>query len=61
MGGVGACSTSGEGKGKYRVLVGEKNERQRSVRRWEYNFKMYVQKVGWSGKNWIDLSQDEDR
>ena len=58
---MGACSTSGEGKGKYRVLVGEKNERQRSVRRWEYNFKMYVQKVGWSGKNWIDLSQDEDR
>jgi len=33
----------------------------RPRRRWEDNIKMDLQKVGWKGKDWIDLAQDSDR
>ena len=46
----GACSTDGERRGEYRVLMG-KRERQRAHgrtrRRWEDNIKMDLQEVGW--------------
>jgi len=46
----GACSTMGERRGVYRVLVGKlelKRPLRRSRRRWEYNIKMELQEVGW--------------
>jgi hypothetical protein len=33
----------------------------RSRRRMENNIKMDLQKVGWRGMDWIDLTQDRDR
>jgi hypothetical protein len=29
--------------------------------RWEVNYKMDSQEVGWGGMNWIDLAQERDR
>jgi hypothetical protein len=29
--------------------------------KWEDNIKMGLQKVGWGGKDWIELAQDKDR
>jgi len=52
----GACSTYGERRGVYRVLV-EKAERKRplgrSRHRWEDNIKMDLQEVGWGA--WTGL------
>jgi hypothetical protein len=45
----GACSSDGEGRGVYRVLVGKpdgKSPLGRSRLRWEDNFKMDLQEVG---------------
>ena len=59
----GACSTYGERRGAYMVLVGisdGKRELGRPGHRWEDNIKMDLQEVGWS-LNWIDLAQDRDR
>jgi hypothetical protein len=45
----GACSTYGEGRGVYRVLVGNPEGKRplgRPRRRWEDNIKMYLQEVG---------------
>jgi len=61
----GACSTYGESRGVYRVLVG-KSEGNRPLgrprRRWKDNIKMYLQEVGlWGGMDTIDLAQDKDR
>jgi hypothetical protein len=34
----------------------------RPRRRWEYNIKMDLEKVGWGGGvDWMDLAQDRDR
>ena len=45
-----ACSTMGDSKGVYKVLV-EKPEEQRPLRRprrrWDDNIKMDLQEVGW--------------
>jgi hypothetical protein len=54
----------GEGRGAYRILVRRSEGRRplgRSRRRWEYNFKMDLQEVGWGGMDWIDMAQDRDR
>jgi hypothetical protein len=60
----GACRTYGEGRGVYRVLVGEP-EGKRPVgiarRRWEDNIKMDVQEVECEFMDWIDVAQDRDR
>ena len=59
-----ACSTYGERKGVYRVLVG-KPEGKRPLgkprHRWEDNIKMDLQEVGCGGMDWIGLAQDRDR
>ena len=54
----------GESRGCYRVLV-EKPEGKRPLgrprRRWEDNIKIYLQKVGCGGMDWIELARDKDR
>ena len=59
-----ACSTFGERRGAYRVLM-VKPERKRPLgklrHRWEDNIKMDLQKVGWGDMDWIDLAQDRDK
>ena len=61
---VGHVAHMGEGRGRYRVLVG-KPEGKRPLRRprriWEDNIKMDLQEVGCGGMGWIKLAQDRDR
>ena len=60
----GACSTYGERRGSYRVLVGKPEGKRplgRPRRRWEDDIKMDLQEVGCGGMDWIDLGQDRDR
>jgi hypothetical protein len=42
------------------VLVGRSWRLGRPRRRWEDDFKMDLQEVGW-GMDWIDLAEDRDR
>jgi hypothetical protein len=59
----GACSTYGEKRGAYRILVGRTEGRRpfgTPRRRWENNTKMDLQEVGWEGLDWIELAQDRD-
>jgi hypothetical protein len=52
----GACSTYGEKRGVYRVLVVRSEERKplgRARRRWEDNMKMDLQEVEWGA--WTEL------
>jgi hypothetical protein len=56
----GACSTYGEKRSAYRILVARPEGRRplgRTTRRWEDNIKMDLQDVGW-GMDWIELPQD---
>jgi hypothetical protein len=56
-----ACSTYGEKRGVYRVLVGKlegKEPRGGPKRRWENNNKNYLQEVKWEGMGWIDMAQE---
>jgi len=60
----GACSTYGERRGVYRVLVGKREGERplgRPRSRWEDNIKMDLQEVGFGGMDWIDLAQHRDR
>jgi len=60
----GACSTMGEMRGVYRVLV-EKPEGKRPIERhrsrWDDDIKMDLQEVGCGGVDWIDLAHYRDR
>jgi hypothetical protein len=50
-----------EGGGVYRLLVGRPEGKRplgRPRRRWEYNIKMDLRKIGIDGTNWIQLAQD---
>jgi hypothetical protein len=33
----------------------------RSGRRWDYNIKIDLRKIGWGDMDWIDPAQDRDR
>jgi transposase len=51
----------GEGRGVYRVLVGNPEGKRplgRTRRRWEDNIMMYIRELGIDGANWIQLAQD---
>jgi hypothetical protein len=55
----GACSSVGEGKSVYRVLVGKpegKSSLGRSRYRWNDNIQMDFQGVGCRGTDWIELA-----
>jgi hypothetical protein len=59
-----ACSSVGEGRGVYRVLVGKpfgKRPVGRPRLRWEDNIKMDLQEVRCGSKDWIELVQNRDR
>jgi hypothetical protein len=59
-----ACSTNGDKRNAYRILVG-KPERKRPLgkprHRWVYNIKMNPRETGWDGMDSIDMAQDRDR
>ncbi|KAJ4425754.1 hypothetical protein ANN_27377 [Periplaneta americana] len=58
------CSTMGESRNAYRVLVGRpegKRPLERPRRRWEDNIKMDLREVGYDGRDWINLAQDRDQ
>jgi hypothetical protein len=56
-----ACSTNGEKRNSYRILVG-KPEGNRPLRiprrRWVDNIKIDLRATGWDGMDWIDLAQE---
>jgi hypothetical protein len=59
-----ACSTNGEKRNAYRILVG-KSERNRPLgrprRMWVNNIKMDLREMGWDGIDWIDVANDRDQ
>jgi hypothetical protein len=59
-----ACSTNGEKRSSYRILVG-KPEVKRSLgrprRRWVKNIKMDLREIGRNEMDWIDLAHDMDQ
>ena len=60
----GACSTYGERRGVYRVLVGKSEGRKplgRPWPRWEDNIRMDLREVGCGCVDWVELAQDRDR
>jgi hypothetical protein len=61
---VRACSTNGEKKSTYRILVGKLEGKRpigRPSRRWEDNIRMDLREIGWGRMDWIDLAQDRDQ
>jgi hypothetical protein len=59
-----ACSTNGEKRNAYRILVGKPNGKRalgRPRRRWVDNIKMDLREIGWVGMDWIDLAQDREQ
>jgi len=60
----GACSTYGERRDVYRILLGKSEEKRplgRPKHTWEDNIQMDLQEVGCGGVDWIELAQDSDR
>jgi hypothetical protein len=60
----GACSTNGEKRNAYRLLLGKPEERRplgRLRRRWLDNIRMDLVEVGWGDVDWICLAQDRDK
>jgi hypothetical protein len=56
-----ACSTNGEKRNAYRILVGKpegKRPLERPRRRCVDNIKINLREIGLDGMDWIDLSQD---
>jgi hypothetical protein len=60
----GECSTNGEKRYAYWILVG-KPEGNRLLRRprsrWVDNIKMDLREIGWDGVYWIDIPQDREQ
>jgi hypothetical protein len=60
----GACSTNGEKRNAYRLLVGKPEGKRplgRPRRRWVDNINMDLGEVGWGDMDWIGLAQDRNR
>jgi hypothetical protein len=59
----GTCSTNGEYRNAYRILVGKPEGKRplgRPRRGWKESIKMDLREIGWGGMDWIDLAQDRD-
>ena len=59
-----ACSTYGERRGAYRILVGKlegKNPLRKRRRRWEESIETDLREMGWRRVDWIDFFHDRDR
>jgi hypothetical protein len=57
-----ACSTNGETRNAYRILVGKPEEKRplgRPRRRWVDNIKIDLRE-SWYCMHWINLAQDRD-
>jgi hypothetical protein len=58
------CSTNGEKRNAYRLLVGKlegKRPLGRPRCRWVDNIRMDLVEVGWGDVDWIGLAQDRNR
>jgi hypothetical protein len=58
------CSTNGEKRNAYRILVGKpegKTPLRRLRCRWVDNIKIDLRETGWDGVDWIDLAQYRDQ
>jgi hypothetical protein len=59
-----ACSTNGENRNAYRILVGKSEGKRplgRPRSRWVDNTEMDLRETGWDNMDWIDLVQDRDQ
>jgi hypothetical protein len=59
-----ACSTQGEKRKAYRILVGKPEGKRplgRPRHRLEENINMDFRGIGWGGMDYIDLVQDRDQ
>jgi hypothetical protein len=57
------CSTNGEKRNAYKVLVGKPEGKRPLGRpgcRWVNNNKMNLTEIGWSSMDWIDVVQDRN-
>jgi hypothetical protein len=60
----GSCSTNGEKRNAYRLLVGKPEGKRllgRPRRRWVDNIRMDLGEVGWGDVDWIGLAKDRNR
>jgi hypothetical protein len=60
----GSCSTNGEKRNAYRLLVGKPEGKRQLGRprcRWVDNIRMDLGEVGWDDVGWIGLAQDRNR
>jgi hypothetical protein len=58
------CSTNGETRNAYRVLVGKPEGKRplgRPGSRWVDNIKIDLTEIGCDGMDWIELAQNRDR
>jgi hypothetical protein len=59
-----ACSTNGEKRNAYRILVGNPEGNRPLGRprcRWVDNIKADLREIEWDGGDWIDMAQDRDQ
>jgi hypothetical protein len=60
----GACSTNGENRNAYRILVGKPERKRPTGRqrcRWVDNIEMGLREIGWDAMDWIYLAEDWDQ
>jgi hypothetical protein len=60
----GPCSTNGEKRNSYRLLMGKPDRKRplgRPRRRWVDNIRMDLGEVRWGDVDWIGLAKDRDR